>query len=82
MSKLKITNFCSRRFAVGIYRREDGIVEWGVMDTETLAETKTSTDFEHYRSLKRTWRRSKEEFEALCKFMEFKDLFSTAGVKI
>lgn len=82
MAKLKVTDFRSRKYTVHINRKEDGIMQWSVMDAETMAETNMSQDFDHYRALKRTWRRSKEDFDSLCRFMDYKDLFSTAGIRL
>ncbi len=55
---------------------------WYVRNRETCASTQPSTDLEAYYKLKRVWRRSKEDFDSACRFMDFGDLFSTAGVKL
>lgn len=59
-----------------------GQKHWLVRNIETLAETAPSNDFDQYYKLKRVWRKSKEDFDSACRFMDYKDLFSTAGVKL
>ena len=55
---------------------------WFVRERTKCAETKTSQNWEDYYALKRVWRKSKLDFESACRFMDFKGLFSTAGVKL
>lgn len=55
---------------------------WHVVNTETCAHTESSTNMDDYKKLKRVWRRSKEDFNSACRFMQFHDLFSVAGATI
>lgn len=68
---------------VGIGGIHEGIIDsWFVRNRETLADTEKSSNFDDYRKLKRVWRSSKEDFESACRFMEFHNLFSSAGVSL
>lgn len=83
--KIKFVKLLSRNFAVLVcyeHNANDGRPYWFVRNRESCADTESSHDMEAYRKLKSVWRKSKEDFESACRFMDFKDLFSTAGVKI
>lgn len=82
--KPKIEPIASANFYVFIdYSNAPGHwASWIVHDRKTCAETERCTDFEEYYALKRVWRKSKIDFESACRFMEFGNLFSRAGVKL
>lgn len=80
--KPRIEKIFSRHFTVIIREDVYGHKDWFVRDNETLADTDMSRDYEAYYSLKRVWRKSKENFDSACRFMEFNNLFSKAGVKL
>lgn len=91
MRKPKIEPIGSRDFRVIIIYGEEENTEhtawiekryWFVRNRETCASTNPSTDLEAYYALKRVWRKSKEDFESACRFMDFADLFSTGGVRL
>lgn len=78
--KVKIHALRSRNYELLIENKEPLL--WFVRDVETCADTNNSSSYDDYRILKRTWRRSKEDFESACRFMEFNNLFSNAGIKL
>lgn len=96
MTKIKITSIKSREFELkivmgdGYYDNSDLVtvyikpepIGWYVRNRETCADTKTSSNFDDYKKLKRVWRKSKEDFDSACRFMDFNNLFSTAGVNL
>lgn len=82
--RIKITPIRSANFEVVIVHGEAGVrLAWYVRNIVSAAHTSDFMDFEDaYRRLKRVWRRSKEDFDSACRFMDFHDLFSAAGVKL
>lgn len=82
--KTKIEPIWSRHFEIVIVHRPMDTwkenISWFVRNTETCASTSPSGNFEAYRNLKRTWRKSKERFDNECRKMQFEDLFSKAGL--
>lgn len=85
--RLKITPIRSANFEVVIIHsvgeeRSVWYAGWYIRNLVSLAHTSDFTDFEdEYRRLKRVWRKSKEDFDSACRFMDFHNLFSHAGVK-
>lgn len=68
------------RFENGVRWHETGENNWVVRDRAVGNETGPSNDWEGYYALKRVWRRSREDFDSACRFMTFRDLFSTVGI--
>ena len=80
--KPKIEPIDSRNYSVVIAHRDSVFRMWFVRARESCASTQPSADMEAYYKLKRVWRKSKQDFDSACRFMDFSDLFSTAGVKL
>lgn len=96
--KSKIEPICSRFYQVVLvyrpmnplpYTPKAGDTEiinviggWFVRNRETCADTAISTDLDEYRQLKRIWRRKKDDFDSACRFMDYNNLFSAAGVTL
>lgn len=81
--KVKIEKLMSRRYTcMVVTRQSDGAVQWFVRDRDSMADTEVSHSIEDYTKLKRVWRKSKEDFESACRFMDFHNLFTQAGVKL
>lgn len=77
--KIKIQNITSREFTLIVcqhHQANDGRGYWYVRNRESGSDTAVSYSFEDYRALKRVWRKSKEDFESACRFMNFNTLFS------
>lgn len=81
---IKITPIRSANFEVIIVCDGSGMrAGWYVRNLISAAHTSDFTDFDdQYRRLKRVWRKSKEDFDSACRFMDFHNLFSTAGIKL
>lgn len=82
--RIKITPIRSANFEVVIVHGEAGVrTGWYVRNLRSAAHTSDFPNFDDdYRSLKRVWRKSKDDFDSACRFMKFHDLFSAAGVSV
>ena len=54
---------------------------WYVSKRDSGAET-APMDIATYPALKRIWRKSKHQFDAICRAMDFENLFSRRGIKL
>lgn len=74
--KIKFTSFESIN-----YRVVCGNKKWHILNMRTLSHTDDFSDIDNdYRALKKTWRKSKCEFDLACSKARFNDLFSHAGM--
>lgn len=83
--KIKFQKLESRRYVLIVcqsHQADDGRAYWYVRDRQSCADAPVSFAMDDYNSLKRVWRRSKEDFESACRFMEVNNLFSQAGVQL
>ena len=80
--KPRIEPIHSRQFEIIIGGEICAQKYWFARNRKSCASTESSFDFGAYYSLKRVWRKSKEDFDSACRFMDFNDLFSITGVRL